>query len=618
VRLLNLLKWVDGHRLLLAVVLAGVAAGPFAVAGESASATVPAAVRLSRMAPTIPAAAQAIGAAPASTVIDLSVSLAPRDESALTSFIAAASIPGTVQYHQYLDPGQFASRFGPTAATISAVQTELGSLGIGSTTLSTDHLFVNATTTAATMESAFGVRLERYRLPDGTVGYSNATPPLVRGVLASPAVIGILGMDDLTRPRPLLARSAHAIHDRHAASLAPGNAPPPVKAASGPQACAAAATAATDNDSYTDTQIAQAYKLSTLYAAGHSGASQTIALYELEPFSSTDLAAFQKCYGTAVKVTTINEDGGPGTGAGSGESIMDLENIVALAPSAKILVYQAPDTVSDSQSVALYDDMISPDNAKQLSTSWGLCELDEGTSTIRAEYPVFQEAAAYGETVYAAAGDDGSEDCLEDGTANDSKLSVDDPGSDPYVVSVGGLRLSSLTPAESVWNDHTVSDGGDGEGAGGGGISAEWQMPTWQIGTGVINKYSSHTVCAAGTFYYCREVPDVSADADPDVGGWVIYYRGTWQGGNGGTSAAAPLWAALTAVINSGCTSGAVGFDAPRLYEVARNAGNLTDVTSGNNDYTGAHSGDYPATKAYDLASGLGSPIAAGLAGSLC
>jgi subtilase family serine protease len=612
----RLLKWLSGRTGVATLALGFAVLGSFAITEGVASASHPGAARLSRMAPSIPAGSLAIGAVASSAPIDLSISIAPRDEAALTSFIAGASIPGTARYHHYLAPGQFASRFGPASATVSEVVAELHSLGISGTSVSSDHLFVNARTTAASVASAFKVKLQRYRLSDGTTGFSNAEAPLVSGVLASPAINGILGLENLTHPRPLLEGSKSA---RHAHSAAVGQSSPPAVHTTGPQACAAASSAATSNDSYTDTQIAQAYKLSTLYTDADTGANQTIAVYELEPYLSTDLAAFQKCYGTAVKVTNINEYGGPGTGAGSGESILDIENIVGLAPGAKLLVYQGPANPTDAQSVDLYDDMIAPDTAKQLSTSWGLCELDLGSAVINSEYPVFQEAASYGETFYSAAGDDGSEDCLEDGTANDAKLSVDDPGSQPYVVSVGGLRLESLTPTETVWNDHTVSDGGDGDGAGGGGISAEWQMPTWQIGTGVINKYSSHTICGASTKYYCREVPDVSGDADPDVGGWVIYYEGSWQGGEGGTSAAAPLWAALTAVINSGskCTAG-VGFDAPRLYEEARNAGNFTDVTTGNDDYTGGHGGDYPAGTRYDLASGLGSPIATGLAASLC
>jgi subtilase family serine protease len=588
-----------------------------AVAGATSTSTRNAVgVRLERMAPRLPLGSVAVGSLPGTTAMTLSVTLAPRNEPALTAFIAAASIPGSAAYRHYLAAGQFALRFGPSARTVSAVENELRSLGMGRAELSSDHLFVTVHATATSVESAFGIALERYRLPDGSVGFINTQAPRVSGVLESPAVVGILGLDSLSRPRPLLYRKGTGTRSLHAAAPARLSSRP-TKKASGPQACATAVSTAKSDDSYTDTQIAEAYKLNALYAKGDNGKGQTVALYELEPFSSSDLATFQKCYGTAVPVTVVKEFGGAGSGFGSGESILDIDNIVAMAPGIKLLVYEGPGN-TDAQATGEYDDMVAPDNAKSLSTSWGLCEQDEGAAEINSEYPVFQEAAVYGQTLYAAAGDDGSEDCLQDGTSFAKDLAVDDPGSDPYVVSVGGLRLQGLTPTEAVWNDKTAGSGGDGDGAGGGGISTQWLMPTWQIGKGVINKYSSHALCGATTKYYCREVPDVSADADPDVGGWVFYYEGSWQGGEGGTSAAAPLWAAMTAVINAQCPTGGVGFDAPRLYAVARTAGNFTDVTSGNNDYTGGHSGSYPATADYDMASGLGSPLATGLATSLC
>ena len=409
-----------------------------AVGGAAAPARHAVGARLARMAPRIPAGSAAIGSLSRSTPVTFGVSLAPRDETALTAFIASASVPGSADYHHYLAAGQFASRFGPSARTISAVEAELHSLGMRQTTLSSDHLFVTTRATAAQVESAFQVQLERYRLPDGSVGFSDTRAPLVSGELSSPAVVGILGLDGLARPRPLLSPTARTPHaGRGAAPAGVPVASPARKKAGGPQACTAASNAATANGEYTDTQIAEAYKLSSLYSKGATGKSQTVALYELEPFSSTDLATFQKCYGTSVPVTVIKEYGGVGTGAGSGESVLDIDNIVALAPAANLLVYEGPGN-TDAQWVGEYDNMVAPDNAKSLSTSWGDCEQDEDSAAINSEYSVFQEAASYGETIYAAAGDDGSEDCLADtGFSYTKSLAVDDPGSDPYVVSVG-------------------------------------------------------------------------------------------------------------------------------------------------------------------------------------
>src|SRR5580658_6984282 len=149
-------------------------------------------------------------------------------------------------------------------------------------------------------------------------------------------------------------------------------------------------------------------------------------------------------------------------------------------------------------------------------------------------------------------------------------------------------------------------------------------MPTYQSGApaslNVINSHSSGTQCKAASGTYCREVPDVSADADP-YSGYVIYYDGSWTG-IGGTSAAAPLWAAFTALTDasSTCAGTAIGFANPKLYSAAaaNYSANFNDITSGNNDYTGTNSGLYPSGTGYDMASGLGTPNGASLPAALC
>ena len=188
---------------------------------------------------------------------------------------------------------------------------------------------------------------------------------------------------------------------------------------------------------------------------------------------------------------------------------------------------------------------------------------------------------------------------------------------------VGGLTMSttSYPPTESVWNDSSTDTG-----AGGGGISISHTMPSYQSGApsslNVINSHSSGSQCGAASGSYCREVPDVSADADPYTG-YLIYYERSWTG-IGGTSAAAPLWAAFTALVDasSSCGGKSIGFANPVLYSAAASAysSDFTDVSSGNNDYTpeGYTGGLYPAGTAYDMASGLGSPDGATLPAALC
>jgi hypothetical protein len=228
--------------------------------------------------------------------------------------------------------------------------------------------------------------------------------------------------------------------------------------------------------------------------------------------------------------------------------------------------------------------------------------------------------------VFAASGDAGAEDCFSAPNSEDTGLQVDDPGSQPYVTSAGGTTLSALgpPPTETVWNScegdigQGCADQGQPFGAGGGGISSKWAMPSWQTGPGVINSFSSKTPCDATVD--CREVPDVSASSDP-ARGYIIYAGGAWQP-IGGTSASAPLWAAVTALSDQGCLvteasfahSHVVGFANPKLYALGASATPpFNDVTTGNNDFTDTNGGRYPATTNYDMATGWGTPIVSSL-----
>jgi kumamolisin len=229
---------------------------------------------------------------------------------------------------------------------------------------------------------------------------------------------------------------------------------------------------------------------------------------------------------------------------------------------------------------------------------------------------LFQEAATQGESVDVAQGDAGSEACLQGGT--DGSLNVQDPGSQPFVTSVGGTTITTLgpRPVETTYNDPAG-------GAGGGGISKAWAMPAYQAGApaslNVINANSSGVPCAP-TNDDCREVPDVSADAS-DLSAYAIYYAGNWDG-FWGTSAAAPTWAAYTALVNgsSACGGTTVGFANPLLYQIAADdyAGAFNDITTGTNDLSGGQGGLFPTGPGYDMATGLGSPNGGVLAQDLC
>jgi len=578
-------------------------------------------------APQAPAGSRALGIVTPGTRLHITVALEPRDPAALQSYASAVATPGSSAYHRYLTPAEFAQRFGASSAAISAVRDSLLAHGLTPGVASANGLSIPVTATASSLEQGLSTTLERLALPGRRIAIVNRVAPSLDAAVA-PLVQDVIGLDTLASPQPLLvrrgalARPALAHAGAHVAT-------------GGPQPCSAASAAAPGQSAYTADQIASAYGFSGLYGAGDEGQGQTIALYELEPDDPADIAAFQQCYGTHASISYVPVDGGAGSGAGSGEAALDIEAVIGLAPKASILVYQAPNSDSNGPGAGPYDNfsaIISQDRAQVISASWGQCESLEGAADARAEETLFEEAAAQGQTIVSASGDDGSEDCFTGSPLAGTGLAVDDPSSQPFVTGVGGTSLSSLgpRPTETTWNNGDSFVGatlGTSPGAGGGGISSLWPMPAYQSNApATLRLPLGSGGCGAGR---CREVPDVSADADPDTG-YEIYWNGTgsvsgqptgWQG-IGGTSAAAPMWAAVIAVANSSqaCHGSALGFVNPGLYAAAATAyaADFNDVTTGNNDFTGTNGNQYPAGPGYDLATGLGSPNASSLAPTLC
>ena len=330
----------------------------------------------------------------------------------------------------------------------------------------------------------------------------------------------------------------------------------------------------------TPPDIKKAYNLTGVTS---NGDGQVLGLFQLDGYTLSDIRAYQSAFGLpSVPLQNVLVDGYSGAaGDGSIEVSLDIELQSALAPGAKkIIVYEGPN--SGAGVIDTYNKIATDNLAKQVSTSWGVAEGESSPAMLNAESAIFQQLAAQGQTVYAAAGDSGAYD---DGRT----LSVDDPASQPYVTGVGGTSLAVSSDGtyrgESAWNH------GHGHGGGGGGISAYWSKPAFQSGLGVS---------AAK-----RNVPDVSLDSDPDTG-YAVAWRGGWYL-VGGTSCAAPLWAAFTALVNQqrAQTGGAtLGFANPALYQIGRSAGganDLHDVADGSTNMF------YAAAKGYDDATGWGS-----------
>jgi subtilase family serine protease len=567
----------------------------------------------------------------------LTVALTPRNPVALNNYATAVGNPASPDYRRYLTPAQFRARFAPARRTIVKVETSLRRHGLRTGLVSANGLSIGVTASGASVEHAFKLTLASVRLRNGRDAIFSAQAPAVDADIAS-SVQAVVGLSSLARMQRLDA--SHAVGSARARSSSVH------VATGGPQACLSARQIALGQGAYTADQIATAYGFSGVYRSGDLGRGVTIGVYELEPNSPRDIAAYQRCYRTDTRVRYVKVDGGAGTGNGEGEAALDIEQLIGLAPKAKLIVYQGPNNNADSPGTGPYDTLaaiVSQDRAQVISNSWGECEVLEGPTDARAENTLLQEAATQGQTFVSASGDSGSQDCYSPppgGNINNS-LQVDDPGSQPFATAVGGTSLSVIgpPPTETVWNDDNpdidYSRFGIERGAGGGGVSALWGMPSYQSSAsttlGVINADSSGAPCAAAPGAYCREIPDVSADADP-MSSYLDYWNGDaatshsesgWQG-TGGTSGAAPVWAALFALADASpaCRGSLVGFANNALYELAGESQStyFNDISGGNNDFTpdGNTSGLYPATSGYDMATGLGTPKAATLVPALC
>lgn len=606
---------------LLSVGLSGTGVAVAAAVGGTAVSHRPEAVTA---APRLPHGARAVGVLSGTSRVSGVVALKLRNQAAAQRFLASVTNPRSRVYRHYLARGQFANLFGPTRQAVAAVEAQLKSDGLRVTGAASNGILVEFSGTAARVESAFATGLEQVRLANGSLGRATTSAVKVPANIAS-RVTAVLGLDQLVHDTTNITHRTKLAERRSSTTLRPRT------ATGGPSACSDAQQAGTVGG-LTDQQIASAYGLDSLYSSGDLASGQTVDIFEEEPFLKSDVQTFDECYfgsDNTGNIHVINVDGGPEAGPGFGEAALDIENVSAMAPNAHIHVFQGP--LTGVGGVDVWNAIAVADDARQITSSWGLCETamqEGGPGQQQVENEIFEQTAAQGQTVFNAAGDDGSDSCAGQ-AANPvaPDLSVSDPASQPYVTGVGGTTMENPTdpPSETVWDNGTTGGGG------GGGISESWAMPSWQTASAVSQNASDQacsndptgtaddyhladypTVLPAGT--PCREVPDVSAAADPQTG-ITIYWDGSW-GLIGGTSSASPIWAAILAEVNasSACSLGSspVGFVSPLFYQIAQSgeyADAFNDITSGNNDNLGVGDGsEYTAGTGYDMASGLGTP----------
>lgn len=445
----------------------------------------------------------------------------------------------------------FTERYGADPADLAKVAAFARAHGLSVVESSEARRSIVLRGTVAAMNAAFGVTLKRCR--SGEMTYRGREGELSVPSDLAHVVVAVLGLDNR------------------------------------PQAEARVRIAAEPATSFAPPQIAQVYD----FPAGLDGSGQTIGIVELGGgFSQSDFATYLSGLGVKPStVTVVSVDGAASTPGQDNnadvEVMLDAEIAGAIAPGAAIVMYFAPNTDQgflDAVTTAVHDQTHKP---SIVSISWGAPESSWTAQAQTALNQAISAAAAVAVTVCIASGDGGSADGVSDGKAH-----VDFPASSPYALGCGGTTLSasgSAISSESAWNDS------------GGGVSSVFALPSWQ---------STSNVPPAPTSTGGRGVPDVAGDADPNSG-----YQIRVDGQSlvaGGTSAVAPLWAALIALLNQRAGK-PLGFLNPQLYSVPgypASPGPFHDVTTGSN-------GAYSAATGWDPCTGLGTPDGARLAQAL-
>ncbi len=536
----------------------------------------------------------------------------------LDALLIAQQDASSPQYHQWLTPEQFGARFGMSDADLAKATAWLQQQGFTVNAVSRSRDRITFSGTAAQAEAAFQTEIHNY-LIRGETHFAPSTDISLPSALSA-VTTSVTNLTSI-RPRPHLRIKTGVV------------APNPNFTSS-----------QSGSHFLTPGDIRTIYDINAAYNAGYTGTGQTIAVVGQSAIVNSDIEHFQSAAGLTVKDPTSVLV--PNTGVSTvysddeSESDLDLEYSGAIAPGASITFVFAGSnqnaSVLDAETYAIQNNV-----ARIVSISYGECEQSLGATEYASENAVYQQAAAQGQTVVAAAGDDGSSDCVADGI---SGLYADYPASSQYVTGLGGTEFSSANVAlgnttywkaasgsdvitsalsyipEQAWNDSTTG----GLSSGGGGTSMFTARPSWQAGVPGI---------PSGSF---RLVPDVSLTASPNNAGYLYCSSDTSVGINGscangfrdanntyltvagGTSFAAPIFAGMVALINQSTTPSGQGVVNQKLYALAGNtatyASAFHDITSGNNacvvgyPYCAASaSSSYSAATGYDEATGLGS-----------
>lgn len=526
------------------------AAGPPVAPRVSTTAAIPPLVNAERE-------SRNLGPVPKGQLIDVTLTFRQRGSARLEPLLAEG---------RRVTPAQWAASYGPAPAAVAATRQTLARAGISSS-WSKGAVSLAVTGPAAAIEAFFHVDIDRFVMRNGTHFYGPLTQPAAPASIAR-EVAAVTGMDDYQQ-------------DMTAAIAGPNGVTP--------------------------AQITGFYNLTPLRNAGIDGSGITVMFPEWGVPSEQVLDAYAAKFNLPqFHVQEVTNDSAWGAPISSGaqnysavasEAALDLEVVHGLAPGAKEVVYAGGNS---SDLDAMLEAMVTAHPGAILSSSIFTVSCDQSPGAkpaADAADAVFTQGASEGTSIFWAAGDRGAFPCISDGQASTMEtVSVEPQGSSPHITAVGGttvfLAANGEYYKEAAWGEPIEQWGG------GGGISTIFARPSWQDAPGVGDITG-------------RGVPDVSANADIESG-WDVFtpgQNGPEEGPVGGTSAATPCWAAITALIDQYLEQQhlkTVGFANPALYFFATNPKGLPaspfhQITEGTNLHYSAAPGWNPAT-------GLGSP----------
>jgi subtilase family serine protease len=513
--------------------------------------------------------AQPVGRLASSQIMNLNLVLPLSDPDGLESFLSDVYDPSSSLFHKFLTPTEFTAKFGPSQSQYDAVVQFAVSNGFTVTGGSRDAMDVEVRGPVSAVESAFHVHMRTYQHP--TENREFYAPDAEPTTDLSFELWHVSGLDNYSIPHRLLeSRSdyaaAHGIEAKDVVSHA--------TTGSGPSA------------SFLGSDMRAAY-----YGTGSlTGAGQNLGLFEYEGTDLADLTTYYKNVKQTnnVPVSVISTDGTStscvytraGGDCDDTEQTLDMTQALGMAPGLSSLVMYVGST-----DTAIIGAMTTHSPLPTtIGCSWGWTPADPSTLN-----PYFEKMAAQGQNFFAASGD----------SSTWSKRNEAWPADNAYVVSVGGTDLITASAAgpwksETAWADS------------GGGISPDSiAIPAWQKLSGVINSSNKGSTTL-------RNGPDVSANAN-----FTFYtcadQKACLANEYGGTSFAAPMWAAYIALVNQQLASqgkGTIGFINPTIY--AQNVTSVYDTDF--HDISSGKSGSYSAVTGYDLVTGWGSPNAGLLA----